>query len=1039
MRLDEKPLPPHQLSAKFAKAALRDMPGAESVVDMIEGGHRNLADALPLDVRLQSNWKGCYEPGALDANDKIYADEVKKQWMDGPDEFFAVWPPRLIPCNSVLQDDKWRGTTDPSSGDDPVNSHVFMDELGGMQLCTARQFAKVSAVIDLASAAELPRPPDCAEDLRRVSTIHDDPRAHMWWLDLSAAYRQLLHHSTMLYWCQKRWRGKHYTDLRCMFGDRSMVLRFQDVSNSMVWVAERCAASPGHERSVLLAAQPTKQARDEIEECFAVVDTPASSPPEVQWRRDRCEAGLEGRHLLPQCIFAYIDDFLGCACGRRRAHAHMYIQRAVHRAFGFPGRELAPGEFFSSKDGPPSRALTALGVHIALEGPLKGQSVSARRAQKYRTRVLDFQRRRSADLDDFRSLACQLCNASQQHPHGRPWLVAVFTAMSKAVKKGSKRVFLGPGVRAELEYWARALEISSGIALFPAEHFPPAGDEVLAFQFDASSEIGYGAVMIFVDKDSGEQSCAYFMERWTPEQTFHINVKEAFTGSAALRTFHPFAQSDKFLGMLPSQVKYVSPGGDNMTANANHRKNSCKSLLTAECLRESAEYIARHSIVSRPCYVNTKENLSDPLSRDDIVEFMKRMRERGVTKFLELKVHPSVRRLLQRITALWQELGGDEPAPAVPAAPRELSGSRATPTDWYFIHNFCGADAGVPAFAPLGGKPLCASEIDDLAARIWQARTGAQCFRDFYMVREMVADGTWPPELAQRIPQLLAYLAGAPCIDFSNAGKSLGLAGQTGQLFLDDCDCAVRSRAPVIIKEIVTGILRDHLVHVLHAAVAALEDGGRYVVSWKICRVCRFGDDETSRERVFIVAVRRDWLPSKTDWDQSVAQNLFFPAERPPRRVGMEHLLREHGVPEQYYLSADLFNSIQWLPEREVSDTWDGLILEGKVHGSDAIGHHVYSTKGAIATQRTWGDGPGLSTGLYTADRCSVFRLPPEVVFAAHHFPCDFCQCAREHGATDDDLYKMGGNSIPVNTLQTIMRHILRLLVFPPSAPATEE
>ena len=69
MRLDEKPLPPHQLSAKFARAALRDMPGAESIVDMIEGGHRNLADALPLDIRLQSNWKGCYEPGALDAND----------------------------------------------------------------------------------------------------------------------------------------------------------------------------------------------------------------------------------------------------------------------------------------------------------------------------------------------------------------------------------------------------------------------------------------------------------------------------------------------------------------------------------------------------------------------------------------------------------------------------------------------------------------------------------------------------------------------------------------------------------------------------------------------------------------------------------------------------------------------------------------------------------------------------------------------------------------------------------------------------------
>ena len=71
---------------------------------------------------------------------------------------------------------------------------------------------------------------------------------------------------------------------------------------------------------------------------------------------------------------------------------------------------------------------------------------------------------------------------------------------------------------------------------------------------------------------------------------------------------------------------------------------------------------------------------------------------------------------------------------------------------------------------------------------------------------------TDPEQRAHYLTRVLVYLSGPPCIDFSIAGGQRGTNGNTGQLFLDDAEGALETDAPIIISEIVLGILDAHLI-----------------------------------------------------------------------------------------------------------------------------------------------------------------------------------------------------------------------------------
>ena len=1038
---------PRTLDADFADAALEDHVD-ETVAHRIRHGHDNLS-TCELDAIFQAPWKGTYKGEHPAFTSLSFSKEAKRDppWYLA-DEHPAIWPPRVEPINCVdqyvgeppqlpvggipeaefetwvaalVEELKYRGTTDKGHGDSSVNDGIDLDAIP-LSLPTNRQHARSCAILQTAESG----PPATAnpdENPEILESIADDDLVYQWKIDLTAAYRQLVVSVHCLWMCIKYWDDQFWLDLRCQFGDASMVEAFQSVTVAILTVCE--AAIDGDERLRALLGLPAADWR--------FIDSARESEAFVAWRAARLQSGLGARHVRRYKTVVYIDDFLGAVLGRRMAFAVAKVFRSGLRKFGFSLK--------SEKETLPSRSLLALGGIVELDGPTRGLALAPARQLRYYKQLQAQTRRRRCDVDEHEQITARMVSAALYHVAGRPWVTAHFTALNQARRRGRRRVLLGPGVRAEQQFWLRAYRFPHRLALFPIEVFPRAGSpDVFTYYYDASSEVGMGGVALFPGFEPGKLAAFYWYARWGDGETYHINVKESLAGYVGLRAAFATAQS-RF-----GDARFASPLGDNKTQLAGARNNASRNLLIAEILREQGAFALRNSIVTRGAHVASKENLSDPLSREEgdgkgLAEFRERAQKLGVRSFVRVRLPRDLPRLRLRLRLLHAEKlsaaaaeGGE--ASSVPAAVPEggplpmldgssglRAGSRASRESWTYFHSFAGLDSAFDACAPLGGKPAGASEAAHVVRLLWGARTGLTALGSFEHSLRLAREGTlwraWFMSLA------LVYFSGAPCIDFSEAGCGRGTGGDSGQLFLDDVELALLIGLAIIVKEIVPGILRPHLRPVLDKAIEMLEADGRYAAGFRLLRCRRHGDADTTRERVFVVAVLRARLRDGVGVDD------FFPSEKegPTGRVLdlLDHDGR-HPLPRD---SVDLdVRRVEWLPPRPAQPDYDGLRLIGRYDASSEIGHHVYSTGGPAPTLRTDGTGPGLGTGLFAngPNADSVFRLSPRECLRVQSFDPDIYYVARRNGLTDQDIYRLAGNTIPVMTLRALVSNLLSLL-----------
>ena len=1028
--LAEMPRAAPQLDPVWAAKAFDGFPDEEPL-NKIVNGHDN-GSLTPLCAVLQCPWKGCYRGDHAKVISDTFQKEVQKKWYLGPFKQPPVWPPRAEPGNCVEQAQgeppdlevrgidsadfdrllsqlkvewKHRQTTDKGHGPLSVNEGIDLSAIP-LSLCTNRDFARDAAILQQAEEGEPALPAD-GEDKERLASIADDLLLYLWKLDLTAAYRQLLVSVHTLWMCVKYWDGHFYLDLRCQFGDASMVEAFQGVTKAVIWFAERCIDGDVDKRKLL-----DLRAAD-----WSAIDMAARSPSFALWQRDRVEAGLGPRQCRRHKCSGYIDDYLGAALGRRFAFGVSKVFRCTLRTLGFPLKD--------EKEYLPARRILALGGLTSLDPPDKGLSLSPARVLRYSAEARSLRACRSADFKEFESWTCRLISAALYDVRLKPWLAAHCTALKQARRRGSSRVFLGKGVAVELERAMVALRSPARLALFPVEFIPDSSSAgVLSYYFDASSEVGMGAVAL-MPCDAGGLIAYYFYSRWGSRETWHINVKESLAGFAALRAFHPIAQQR----FSAASIRFVAGRGDNTTANANSRKNSASSIVTSEVLRAQGEFILQASTVVRISHVPSKENLSDPLSREcgdgvGLSEFKRWARELGVARFVQVAIPDDISALRVRMVALAEdEARAERAAPPLSRGPaqdwRSAVGVAATAVSWTSVNPFCGLDASIDACVPLGGSSAGGCDINPYVRRLWERRTRARCMGSFTHMLALARAG----RLAEwmDLSRALLYVSGAPCIDFSDAGLQRGVDGCTGQLFLDDVELALLIGTVVIIKEIVPGILKPHLVQFLYAALRLLEQTGEYVAHFKLIRCRRMGDKYTTRERVFIVAIKIRRLR------REVSRDDLFPDERPPCPGSLVDILQDVPRPED---SSDLDVSlVEWLPARPTDGEYDGLKLIGRYGGSSSIGMHVYDATGPANTQRTGGTGAGLGTGLYWDGRY-LRRLSPQESLAVQSFPTSIYDLARALDIPDDEIFRMAGNSIPVLTLRTIVTHVLSLIRF---------
>ena len=1024
--LDSIPQSPQTMDAAFAQAALKDHVD-QAVPHRIEHGHDNLSEC-DLVAIFQAPWKGAYRDGHHKFVSKSFQKESEKNppWYLGPDEHPPIWPPRVEPINCVeqaqgepdglpvatidpsefeawadklVEEMKNRGTTDKGHGESAVNAGIDMDAIP-LTLPTNRQHARNCAILQEAESGK-PASPRAGESSDDPSSIEDDDLVYQWKIDLTAAYRQLIVATACLWMCMKFWAGYFYLDLRCQFGDASMVEAFQSVSVAILTFVEKAIDGDVESRALL----------DLPASVWHAIDKPRVSARLQDWVADRLRAGLPARQVRRYKTVVYIDDYLGSVVGRRFGYAVALVTRRSLNKFGF---ETKP-----EKECLPARSMLALGGLTSLDEP-RGLSMAPVRQLRYYKQLKTLYGARSCRTEVLEIVTARMISASLYHVTGRPWVTAHNTALKQAKRRAKGRATLGDGVRAEQRFWLQAYQRPVRLALFPIEHFPkPSESHNTVFYFDASSEIGMGGVALFADKESGKLAAFYWYSRWSDGESYHINCKESLAGYAALRAAFPVAQ-DRYGTSL---ARFCSPLGDNMTQIAGSRNNSTKNILTAEILRAQGEYVLEHSIVLRPTHVPSAENLSDPLSREKgdgegLKEFFTRSRAMKVTTFSEVSLPRDVAALRRRLRALHAAKEAPESEFAERVADADRTGAAASPDEWTYIHAFCGLDAGREAFAPLGGRPAGACDVSVSVRKLWNHLTGLKALSSFELVLAMAREGRL--EQHWNLLSALVYLSGAPCIDFSTAGVQRGVDGATGQLFLDDVELALLLGLTIVVKEIVPGILQPHLRPVLDAALRALSQDGRYMVNFRLLCCRRHGDIYTTRERVFVVAVLKSKLKS------GVTAQDFFPAEERPSRPGrvMDILRRAPRAQELAGLDA---SRVEWLPEREADDSYDGLRLVGRYDGSSEIGHHVYSVKGPAPTQRTGGTGPGLGTGLFW-DGEHLFRLSPEQSLAVQSCDPFLYFKASALGISDAEIYCLAGNTIPVKTLRALVQQLLSLL-----------
>ena len=560
-----------------------------------------------------------------------------------------------------------------------------------------------------------------------------------------------------------------------------------------------------------------------------------------------------------------------------------------------------------------------------------------------------------------------------------------------------------------------ALRSSPGIAFCPKADF--AGDETAHFFFDASTSWGCGGA--FVD---AEGTCFFWQYRWTKGMgtEWHINVGETFAGYGTLRLVSSLVPHDSF----------VEHGG-NMVANASARRGASPNRQISEVLRERGLFVTRRVVASAKVYVNTKTNkMADPLSRGDddktIKAFVDAARARGAVRFVRVQADEHLRQLERRVSETAErgdsdeifELGRGE-TDAKPHTENFDVGEPEPKLRFDTLSGFAGLDATTQAVEPLGGVSLAAFDYEPIVRKIYRKVHNKRCWGNFYNVRKAMRQGS----LAGVIRKVLLYTAGTPCPDWSSAGCQRGAAGKSGgKLWLENVGFICEARFPMAILEQVPGILEVDGGRHLREAVARLREAG-YLVTWRTRR-CNRSKDCTSRTRIFVVAI----LPSVLR--DGVSSDDFFPEES-SHKVSLEDIADKAFSDDLVY-----DGPVKWIEREDVDPTYDGPVLLGIV-ANGGIGHHVYSANGPVITQKTWGEGPGASTGLYLFRDGTIRRLSPAEAMRTHSFTPALISAVHEMGLEQSELYRLVRNSIPVMALRTLTSHLLRL-VDPTQIPSVE-
>ena len=259
------------------------------------------------------------------------------------------------------------------------------------------------------------------------------------------------------------------------------------------------------------------------------------------------------------------------------------------------------------------------------------------------------------------------------------------------------------------------------------------------------------------------------------------------------------------------------------------------------------------------------------------------------------------------------------------------------------------------------------------------------------------------------IPDHDLFTYSFPCQDLSVAGKQAGLGKGTRSGLLYECEKIIEAKKPkYLLLENVKNLVGKKFKPQFDEWLDYLESLG-YTNYWKVLNAKDYGVPQ-NRERVFVVSILGDHEPYKF-------------ADKMPLDKCIADILEDE-VDEKYYLSEEIQKRFKvatdYKQPKQIAEINQLGMLD--IKGNEQV-RRVYGANGISPTLNTMQGGnrqPKILEGLDYRIR----KLTPRECFRLMGMRDDDIDKIQAAGISNNQQYKMAGNSIVVNVLEAIFKNL---------------
>ena len=323
---------------------------------------------------------------------------------------------------------------------------------------------------------------------------------------------------------------------------------------------------------------------------------------------------------------------------------------------------------------------------------------------------------------------------------------------------------------------------------------------------------------------------------------------------------------------------------------------------------------------------------------------------------------------------------------------------------YYFFDAFSGVGGFRLGFERAGFKCVGYSETDKFATKLY-----SEYFNDKRNYGDITKIN---PE---QLPDFHVITGGLPCQPFSLSGRKKGLEDDRGMPIWRAFFRIIEYKKPdYIVIENVKGLLTSNKGRDFAWVLYQMAKLG-YSIEWMVLNSKDFGVPQ-NRERVFIIAYTGGEYRPKIFPIRDSEKTYYTPVKGK----------------ETFQTIPNISNTIR--AEYYKLGTAGPYIIHGDrdpIHKPILI--MLSNTKANIkqriqARNITWTlDTSGTKFGIIDPKTMEMRKITPLEAFRLQGFPDDIVKMARKIGISDTQLYRMAGNAVTVQIIQSIANKILRI------------